>query len=440
MTAAQRRPARIGARLLEGELATPPDAMGLVLFAHGSGSSRLSPRNTHVAEALQSRGFATLLFDLLTEAEAADRRRVFDIPLLAARLGEALDWARAEAPGLPLGLFGASTGAAAALVAAASAPTSPPSSPAAAAPTSPATRWSGSARPSSSSSAAPTTPCSTSTARRSPASPARSASTSSPAPPTSSRSRARSRPSSTAPAPGSTRISGGRPHDRRPLPRPPDRRHPPRRGRRPLMREHPEIADPVLLALPRGGVPVALEIARALRAPLDLVMVRKIGVPWQPELAAAAVVDGDAPQLVVNRDVVAMAGMTEAELEAGRAARARRDRPPPHSLSRRPRPVPVEGRDAIFVDDGIATGATTRAALKGVRRRRPRSLTLAVPVAPRDTLEKLAGEVDHLVCLAAPSPFYAIGAHYADFAQVSDDEVIRMLREAEGFVAPGAPP
>jgi putative phosphoribosyl transferase len=122
MTGTRRQPTRIGARLLEGELATPPDAKGLVLFAHGSGSSRLSPRNTHVAEALQSRGFATLLFDLLTEAEAPDRRRVFDIPLLAARLGEALDWARAGAPSLPLGLFGASTGAAAALVAAASAP------------------------------------------------------------------------------------------------------------------------------------------------------------------------------------------------------------------------------------------------------------------------------------------------------------------------------
>jgi putative phosphoribosyl transferase len=122
MTGAHRQPARIGARLLEGELATPPDAKGLVLFAHGSGSSRLSPRNAHVAEALRRRGFATLLFDLLTEAEAADRRRVFDIPLLAARLGEALAWARAEAPDLALGLFGASTGAAAALVAAASAP------------------------------------------------------------------------------------------------------------------------------------------------------------------------------------------------------------------------------------------------------------------------------------------------------------------------------
>jgi dienelactone hydrolase len=121
MSAPHRRPARIGTRLLEGELALPRDARGLVLFAHGSGSSRLSPRNTHVAEALQRRGFATLLFDLLTEAEAADRRRVFDIPLLAGRLGEALDWARGEATRLPLGLFGASTGAAAALVAAASA-------------------------------------------------------------------------------------------------------------------------------------------------------------------------------------------------------------------------------------------------------------------------------------------------------------------------------
>jgi putative phosphoribosyl transferase len=207
-----------------------------------------------------------------------------------------------------------------------------------------------------------------------------------------------------------------------------------------LIGEHPEITDPVLLALPRGGVPVALEIARALRAPLDLVMVRKIGVPWQPELAAAAVVDGDAPQLVVNRDVLAMAGMTEADLEsAERRELAEIDRRRRLYLGNRAL-VPVEGRDAILVDDGIATGATTRAALKGVRRRRPRSLTLAVPVAPSDALDKLASEVDHLVCLVAPSPFFAIGSYYAEFAQVSDDEVVRMLREAEGFVAPAPPP
>ncbi len=118
----QRHRARIGTRRLEGELVAPEAARGLVAFAHGSGSSRLSPRNTHVADALQVRGFATLLFDLLTEAEAAERRNVFDIPLLAARVGEALDWARAEVPDLPIGLFVASTGAAAALVAAVDAP------------------------------------------------------------------------------------------------------------------------------------------------------------------------------------------------------------------------------------------------------------------------------------------------------------------------------
>jgi putative phosphoribosyl transferase len=117
------RQVEIGARRLEGALVVPDRARGLVVFAHGSGSSRLSPRNAMVAEALQARGFATLLHDLLTGAEAAARRNVFDIPLLAARVGEALDWARgdADAAGLPVGLFGASTGAAAALVAAAAA-------------------------------------------------------------------------------------------------------------------------------------------------------------------------------------------------------------------------------------------------------------------------------------------------------------------------------
>jgi putative phosphoribosyl transferase len=202
-----------------------------------------------------------------------------------------------------------------------------------------------------------------------------------------------------------------------------------------LMREHPSLNDPVLLALPRGGVPVALEIARALGSPLDLVMVRKIGVPWQPELAAAAVVDGDAPELVVNREVVAMAGMSQADLKAiERRELDEIDRRRQLYLGTRAL-VPLEGRDAIVIDDGIATGATTRAALRGVRRRRPRSLTLAVPVAPPETIERLATEVDHVICLATPTPFFAIGSHYADFRQVSDDEVVRMLREAEGFVA-----
>ncbi len=207
-----------------------------------------------------------------------------------------------------------------------------------------------------------------------------------------------------------------------------------------LLREHPELDDPVLLALPRGGVPVALEIARILRAPLDLVMVRKLGVPWHPELAAAAVVDGDEPQLVVNRDVVEMAGLSQADLDAAeRSALDEIDRRRKLYLGNR-NVVPLEGRDAIVVDDGIATGATTRAALRGVRRRRPRSLTLAVPVAPPDKVEQLASEVDHLICLSQPLRFFAIGAHYNEFGQVSDDEVIRMLREAETFTTPDAAP
>lgn len=207
-----------------------------------------------------------------------------------------------------------------------------------------------------------------------------------------------------------------------------------------LIREHPEMMDPVLLALPRGGVPVALEIARALHAPLDLVMVRKIGVPWQPELAAAAVVDGGEPQLVVNEAIVARAGIGAAELEEARRRQlAEIDRRRKLYLGGRGA-VPVEGRDAIVVDDGVATGATTRAALLGVRRRQPRSLTLAVPVAPGDTLDLLAREVDHIVCLATPEPFYAIGAHYADFTQVSDEEVIRMLCEAEAIARRAIPP
>jgi putative phosphoribosyl transferase len=203
-----------------------------------------------------------------------------------------------------------------------------------------------------------------------------------------------------------------------------------------LMRAQPEIADPVLLALPRGGVPVALEIVRRLGAPLDLVMVRKIGVPGQPELAAAAVVNGDEPQLVVNREIVSSVGMTAAALDAGK------ERELAEIARRRGRylggrsAVPVEGRDAVVVDDGVATGATTRAALLGVRRRRPRSLTLAVPVAPRDTLALLAEEVDHVVCLATPAPFHAIGNHYDDFTQVTDEAVVRMLREAEALAAP----
>lgn len=190
-------------------------------------------------------------------------------------------------------------------------------------------------------------------------------------------------------------------------------------------------ADPVVLALPRGGVPVALEVARAMDAPLDLVLVRKIGVDFQPELAAAAVVDGDDPEIVVNEDVVKAAGVSQdyldAQVEAKLAEIAKRRQ---LYLKDRTRAA-IKGRTAIVVDDGVATGASIRAALHAMRAKNPARLVLAVPVAPAETLAVLRDEVDDIVCLATPEPFLAIGAHYADFRQVPDDEVVAMLASAD---------
>jgi putative phosphoribosyl transferase len=199
------------------------------------------------------------------------------------------------------------------------------------------------------------------------------------------------------------------------------------------------LVDPVVLALPRGGVPVAVEIAKALKAPLDLVLVRKIGVPFQPELAVAAVVDGGAPEIVVNEDVIKLAGLDRdyidqrAKLELAEIERRRQA-----YIGGRPR-VPLEGRTLIVVDDGIATGASVRAALKALRRRAPKALVLAVPVAPAETVEALRAEVDQLICLATPEPFFAIGVHYLDFRQLSDQEVVSSLSGIESKTATATP-
>jgi len=188
--------------------------------------------------------------------------------------------------------------------------------------------------------------------------------------------------------------------------------------------------SPVVLALPRGGVPVGVEVAAALAAPLDLVLVRKIGAPHQPELAAAAVVDGEQMEIVVNEDVVAGLGLPagyieqQAKRQVEEIERRRR-----LYLGGRER-VAVEGKTAVVVDDGIATGATMRAALRAVRRRKPAHLVLAVPVAPPETIEALRHEVDEVVCLVTPEGFYAIGQFYDDFGQVEDDEVKELLERA----------
>jgi putative phosphoribosyl transferase len=181
------------------------------------------------------------------------------------------------------------------------------------------------------------------------------------------------------------------------------------------------LRDPLVLAIPRGGVPVAAEIARVLHAPLDLLLVRKIGAPQQPELAVAAVAEGGA--IVTNEDAMLLAGVSrawvarEAQQHLREIAR-RRDR----YLAGRA-PLPVAGHAVIIVDDGIATGATIRAALQLLRRQAPGRIVLAIPVASSDAADELRPLVDDLVCLETPEYFNSVGAHYAEFEQLDDQEV-----------------
>jgi putative phosphoribosyl transferase len=187
---------------------------------------------------------------------------------------------------------------------------------------------------------------------------------------------------------------------------------------------------PVVLALPRGGVPVAAEVARALEAPLDLILVRKIGVPFHPELAMGAVVDGSAPLVVRNEEIVKLARVSDADFAAVRdheLGEIKRQRM--RYVGKRSHPD-LQGRTVIVVDDGIATGASVRAALRAVRRQKPSRLILAVPVAPTSTLEELRGEADEIVSLEHHEPFEAVGAYYANFGQTSDEEVAALLAAA----------
>lgn len=185
--------------------------------------------------------------------------------------------------------------------------------------------------------------------------------------------------------------------------------------------------DPVVLAVPRGGVAVAVEIARALGAKLDLLFVRKIGAPQNREVAIGAIAGSDAPQLVLNEDLVAACGASQAYIEAeatrqtAEIARQRR-----RYLAGR-QPVDLKMRHVIVVDDGVATGATLAAALKALRRQSVASTTLAIPVAPPEALEALGGAVDRIVCLHTPRDFCAVGLCYREFPQVSDEEVVRAL-------------
>jgi putative phosphoribosyl transferase len=188
--------------------------------------------------------------------------------------------------------------------------------------------------------------------------------------------------------------------------------------------------DVIVLALPRGGVPVGHEVARALRAPLDVFLVRKLGVPGHEELAMGAIAGNGVR--VVNDSALDRLGIDEATLDAvTRRERDELDRRQRQYRQGRP-PPEVAGKVAILVDDGLATGATMRAAVSALRLQRPRRIVVAVPTAAEPTRDELAGEADEMVAAATPTPFHAVGLSYVDFAQTTDDEVRRLL----GSLAP----
>lgn len=185
---------------------------------------------------------------------------------------------------------------------------------------------------------------------------------------------------------------------------------------------------PVVLALPRGGVPVGAEISDALGAPLDVIIARKLGAPGQPELAIGAVAPGGVR--LVNERVVRWLGIPEDWIErAAEKELAELERRMRRFRGGRPTPD-IRERSVILVDDGIATGMTARAAILAIRAEEPRQIVLAVPVCAKETAEKLSREVDELVCLEIPDDLWAIGLWYRDFHQVPDEEVIDLLEEA----------
>lgn len=195
--------------------------------------------------------------------------------------------------------------------------------------------------------------------------------------------------------------------------------------------DHPDV---LVLALPRGGVPVAFEVARALHAPLDVLVVRKLGVPGYEELAMGAIASGGIR--VLNDDVVRMLGISEAMINK-EAAQEQHEVERRESLYRGDRPASeIHGRTIILVDDGIATGATMRAAVAAVRQRQPARIIIAVPVAASATCEEFGAQVDELVSVIRPEEFYAVGSWYEHFTQTTDEEVRNLLEHAAHAQSP----
>lgn len=191
--------------------------------------------------------------------------------------------------------------------------------------------------------------------------------------------------------------------------------------------ERLQLQDPVVLALPRGGVPIAVEVAKALEAPLDLVIVRKVGAPGNPELAVAAIVDGDPPDVVLNREIVEAYALDDSALRA-LIAQERPELERRRALYRgKELPLSVAGKTVIVVDDGAATGTTMKVAIRALKRRSPRKIIVALPVAPPETVDELAQEADLTICLNQPVRFRALSYYYGSFPQLSDNEVLDMM-------------
>jgi predicted phosphoribosyltransferase/dienelactone hydrolase len=418
----------VGERGLPGFLALPDHPKGVVIFVHGSGSGRFSPRNNYVARALRDAGLATLLLDLLTPDEEEDRANVFDIPLLARRVIDATRWLqRALAPrDLPIGFFGASTGGGAALVAAAMIGDAVQAV------------VSRGGRPDLAGDALPDVRAATLLLVGS-----RDEQVLDLNRWAMSRLRCRKQlvvipgASHLFEEPGSLDmvvdqaaswfVTNFTPHAALDVTLPlPDRRAA-GRDLANLLRSY-AAEHPLVLALPRGGVPVAFEVAAALGADLDLLLVRKLGAPHHPEIGIGAIIDGADPEVVLNREVLSLVSVPAEyiEQEAQRQL-VELERRREAYLDGRP-PLAVDGRTVIIVDDGIATGSTVRAALRAVRKRKPAKLILAVPVAPAETIASLRDECDDVICLATPYPFHAVGQHYLDFTQTTDAEVRQLLK------------
>jgi putative phosphoribosyl transferase len=190
-------------------------------------------------------------------------------------------------------------------------------------------------------------------------------------------------------------------------------------------RDRPDV---LVLGLPRGGVPVAFEVAKALHAPLDVFMVRKIGVPGQEELAMGAIASGGVR--VLNDEVVEQLGISDRVIDAV-ASEEKKELDRREREYRADRPAPeIEGHVVILIDDGLATGSTMRAAAQALRRRNPKRIVVAVPVGAAATCEEFRDEVDEVICAAAPEQFYAVGMWYEDFLQTSDEEVQTLLDES----------